>query len=126
MRRSKRLNNRPRKAARNKQKDALCKESKESVRSVKSSSEEWHSEEEKTESETDIENDDERSLGDDEVSPVAVGKPHPGKQNPQVSVLPCFDVCLIRCLLRCLLDSMIRCLLDSVFALLPRFSVCLP
>jgi hypothetical protein len=93
VRRSKRLNKPPPKAgrtsrsARKKQKDAFCKESKECVRSVKSSSEEWHSEEEKTHSATDIENDDERGNGDDEVSPVGVGKPHRGKQNPQVSVL---------------------------------------
>jgi len=57
------------------------------VRSVKSSSEERHSEEEKSGTASDIENDDERRNGDDEVSPVEVGKPQRGKQNPQVSVL---------------------------------------
>lgn len=56
------------------------------MRSVKSSSDDWHSEEEKTES-TDIESDDERGNSDDEVLPVGVQKPHRGKQKSQVSVL---------------------------------------
>ena len=82
MRRSKRLNEPPPKAgtpsrcARKKQKDALSKQSNECAQSVKSSSEEWHSEEEKMDSKIDIENDDERGNGEDEVSPVGVGKPH--------------------------------------------------
>lgn len=70
---------------RKKRNDALCKESKETIRSVNSSSEEWHNEEEKMES-TDIENNDERGYGDDEVLPIIVRKPHEGKQNSQVSV----------------------------------------
>ena len=93
LRRSKRLNKNPPKAgtpsrsARKKHKDAESKEEKEGGRSVKSSSEEWHSEEENIDSETDIENDDERGNGDDGVSPVGVGKPHQGLQIPEVSVL---------------------------------------
>ena len=54
---------------------------------MKSSSEEWHNKEENIDSETDIENDDERGNGDDGVSPVGVGKPHQGLQIPEVSVL---------------------------------------
>ena len=93
MRRSKRLRKQPPQAgrtlrsARKAQKDPRCKGSSECGKSVNSSSEEWHSEEEKTDSATDIDNDDERGNGDDEVSPVGVGKPPRGKQKPQVSVL---------------------------------------
>lgn len=57
------------------------------MRSGKNSSKEWHSEEEKTDSETDISNDAERGNGDDEVSPIGVGKVHRGVRNPQVSVI---------------------------------------
>ena len=70
----------------------LSKKSKEGARSGKSSSEEWHSEEEVSESDTDILNVVERGHGDDEVSPVEVGKPHRGVQNPQVSVLTSYWV----------------------------------
>lgn len=91
MRRSKRLRKPPPQAgrtlrsARKAQKDARCKGSSECGKSVNSNSEEWHSEEEKTDSATDIDNDDER--GDDEVEPVGVEKSPRGKQKPQVSVL---------------------------------------
>jgi len=61
-------------SARKKQRDTLFKKSK---KTLKSSSEEWHSEEVKTDSATD----------DNEVSPLGVGKLHRGKQNLQVSVL---------------------------------------
>jgi hypothetical protein len=93
VRRSKRLRKPPKPAggtlrsARKAHKDALCKGSSECGKSLNSSSEEWHSEEEKTYSSTDNDNDDERGNGDDEVSPVGVGKPPRGKQKPQVSVL---------------------------------------
>ena len=54
---------------------------------MNSSSEEWHNEEENTDSEADICLEDERRNGDDDTMPVGVGKPHQSKQNPQVSVL---------------------------------------
>lgn len=52
---------------------------------MKSTSEEWHSEEEEDDNETDIENDAERGICDNEVSAVGVVKPHRGKLHPQVS-----------------------------------------
>lgn len=93
VRRSKRLRKPPPQAGRTShstrkaQKDALCKGLSECGKSVNSSSEEWHSEESKPDSATDVDNDAERGNCNDELYTVGVGKPPRGPHKPSVSVL---------------------------------------
>lgn len=65
----------PSRPARKTHRGSLSKESEEGDRSTKSTSEEWHSEESSSDTETDLEN---------EVS-VGVVKPHRDQERPQVS-----------------------------------------